>query len=334
MILEQTIQVNVTSNTKKYYENLGYKCKKGDTIQVNTKDLPRGSHVTEKRICDCCGQVYSRPHRAMEDTFESFGKDYCIKCFRENSNIKKLVQGKRENTNLEKYGAKTPCANEDIKNKVIKTNLDKYGVRSTLQLDEVKEKTKKSLLDRYGVDSPLKSDIIKDKVKNTCLEKYGVESPLKNELIKEKMFNTNIERYGVKSTAQVTEVREKMIKSLIENSSIPTSKSQIELFEIIKNMYPNNEVYLNYNLSRLFLDVVLFINNIKIDLEFDGEHWHKDKRKDFRRDCFVKDNGFKVIRIKSTIKNPTKEQLKEAIDILINSNKTFIEINLIDKNKE
>ena len=25
MILEQTIQVNVTSNTKKYYENLGYK---------------------------------------------------------------------------------------------------------------------------------------------------------------------------------------------------------------------------------------------------------------------------------------------------------------------
>ena len=47
------------------------------------------------------------------------------------------------------------------------------------------------------------------------------------------MFNTNIERYGVKSTAQVTEVREKMIKSLIENSSIPTSKPQIELFEII-----------------------------------------------------------------------------------------------------
>ena len=55
MILEQTIQVNVTSNTKKHYENLGYKCKKGDTIQANTKDLPRGSHVTEKRICDCCG---------------------------------------------------------------------------------------------------------------------------------------------------------------------------------------------------------------------------------------------------------------------------------------
>ena len=53
-----------------------------------------------------------------------------------------------------------------------------------------------------------------------------------------------------------------------------------------------------------------------------------------KRDCFVKDNGFKVIRIKSTTKNPTKEQLKEAIDVLINSDKTFIEINLIDKNKE
>ena len=49
------VKFNVTSKTKKYYENLGYKCKKGDTIQVNTKDLPRGSHVTEKRICDCCG---------------------------------------------------------------------------------------------------------------------------------------------------------------------------------------------------------------------------------------------------------------------------------------
>ena len=31
-------------------ENLGYKCKKGDTIQVNTKDLPRGSHVTKKEM--------------------------------------------------------------------------------------------------------------------------------------------------------------------------------------------------------------------------------------------------------------------------------------------
>ena len=74
---------------------------------------------------------------------------------------------------------------------------------------------------------------------------------------------------------------------MINNGTVPTSSKQIELYKKIKSIYKENICEENFVLSNVILDIVLFIEDIKIDIEYDGWYWHQDKRKDFRRDKFV-----------------------------------------------
>lgn len=327
MIIEQLIFVKVTSNTKKHYEQLGYNCKKGDTIMVLPSHLMENSMALETRKCDYCRNDYQRPHQSLRWSFERFGMDICPDCYKNNPEIKQIIQSKREKTNLEKYKAKTPVQNQDVLEKIFKTNIEKYGVRSSLSNEEVKSKISQSILNNWGVTNPMKNNEIKEKAQLTCQEKYGVKNPMKNPEILKKAEDTNIKKYGYKSSAQNPEVREKMRQSLIKNQSVPTSRPQIALFEKIKELYPNYVCELNYPVSKLFLDTALFLEDIKIDIEYDGIYWHKDKKGfDFRRDTIVKKMGYKVLRVKSNNKLPSDEELLKAISELEKTEKTFVEI--------
>ena len=58
---------------------------------------------------------------------------------------------------------------------------------------------------------------------------------------------------------------------------------------MLEEIYPDYFSELNYVLSSLFLDIILIVNDeIKIDIEYDGNYWHKDSQKDRRRDEYVK----------------------------------------------
>lgn len=280
----------------------------------------------ETRICDCCNQAYSSPHQSLEKSFNSFGEDICPNCYKLNPIFKKKVQKKREETNLKKYGVKTPAQNKDILNKIYETNMSRYGQKTTLLDKTTQDKIKNTLVKNYGVDNPRKSKEINEKIKQTNLQKYGFENPMQNEQVKKKAEETNLHKYGVKSTAQVKEIREKMMKSLSDNNNVPTSKPQKQLYEKIKVLYPEYKCELNYRVSKLSLDIALFLPDIKIDIEYDGIYWHQDKHKDFKRDCVVKKEGYKVIRIKSNNKLPTDKQIISAIDKLIKQDCSFVEI--------
>lgn len=55
MLLDQKVVVKWNPATKKYYESLGYKwTRNGDTFEIDIKDLPKGSDVKVKYICDYC----------------------------------------------------------------------------------------------------------------------------------------------------------------------------------------------------------------------------------------------------------------------------------------
>ena len=69
-----------------------------------------------------------------------------------------------------------------------------------------------------------------------------------------------------------------MLDTLCKKGECPTSKQQLELFEIIKNKY--SFVELNYPYSSCVLDIYICINNIKIDIEYDGWYWHQDQQRD------------------------------------------------------
>jgi very-short-patch-repair endonuclease len=87
-----------------------------------------------------------------------------------------------------------------------------------------------------------------------------------------------------------------------------------------------DQCYLNYQLSDLSLDCVVNINDCKIDIEYDGIYWHQDYQKDRRRDEFVKSCGYKILRIKSDRHIPALEEIKEKINVLVNTDKQYQEI--------
>ena len=93
----------------------------------------------------------------------------------------------------------------------------------------------------------------------------------------------------------------------------------------MKKHYQN--CFLNYPESLLSLDCAVFLDNVKIDVEYDGWYWHQDTNRDRRRDNFVKSKGYKILRVKGNHQDlmPTQEQIDTAISQLLNG-KNYTEI--------
>lgn len=179
-----------------------------------------------------------------------------------------------------------------------KIMLDKYGVTNPSLIDEVKEKRKQTFIKNFGVDNASKSHIIKDRIKETWMEKYGVENIM-----------------------DLPEFREKILASFVKNDNCPTSKMQEMVSDIVKDIYGKEAVTDNVQIGECILDILLFYKGNKIDIEYDGWYWHKDRQEqDKRRNYYLMDRGYKVLRIRSMEELPTKEQIKQGIDYLVEEN--------------
>ena len=194
------------------------------------------------------------------------------------------------------------CCIQCRKIKFKTTMLDKYGTVCSFDIPGVKEKTLKTNRKKYGCDWQMQSKEVQQKSKDTMLEKYGVEHALQSEEFYEKMWST-----------------------MTANGKNHASKPQIEIYNILKEMY--NDCLLEVVCGKCSLDCVVKVNDTLIDVEYDGHFWHKDKNRDIRRDNFVKTKGYKIFRIKGAINDPipSKEQLKQHIDKLL-SKYTYTEL--------
>ena len=72
----------------------------------------------------------------------------------------------------------------------------------------------------------------------------------------------------------------------------------------------------------------MIVNDVLINIEYDGKFWHNNPQSDRKRDEFVKSQGYKIIRIKGSHNIPSLEQIQSAIEKLINSEHKFIEIDM------
>ena len=178
MIITEKMNITVAANMMRYYRELGYIVSYKDCeIEINTKDLKKGSGQIVEIKCDVCGE-------------KSFDK-YCeyIK------NIK----------NDGFYTCNGKC--RQIKRK--KTMFQRYGVEHALQLKENLDKAKKTCLNRYGNEYYRNYD----KVRKTNLENFGVEYGFQNEIVKNKIKQTNMKNLGCEWPTQNDKVKEK-IKSI------------------------------------------------------------------------------------------------------------------------
>lgn len=140
------------------------------------------------------------------------------------------------------------------------------------------------------------------------------------------MKRTIKEKYGYDYIFQVPEIKKKCRQSYYINGTCPTSKPQKELCDMLKDYYGNCE--LNYPCGNCSLDCRLIVNDVLINIEYDGKFWHNNPQSDRKRDEFVKSQGYKIIRIKGSHNIPSLEQIQSAIEKLINSEHKFIEIDM------
>jgi len=253
--------------------------------------------------------------------------------------------------------------------KMMETQIKRYGMWYT-KTEDYKEKKRKTCIEKYGTDDFSRSVIVRDKYKNTIKERYdnvdnyfatkqfksyikqywmllyGVDHYSKTDnfhkkicsywdnvtedILKyknEKTSKTVKERYGVDYVFQLESVRES-----IKNTSRNGSKPQYKLYSILKEIFPEYMISYNFIDAPYTLDILLFFENIKIDIEYDCSYWHTPEL-DKKRDNILIERGYKILRIKSGRNIPEHEDLKSSINILLKTEEKYLELFLIDWNE-
>ena len=342
MIKSEFVKVKWWYNNRNWYKNKGYIFSNWkDEFYVNVEDLSLCSTIDIEIECDYCHKVFSVNYVDYLKNKERtpINKDCCKECrpiktketmmLRYGKHTAQLseVREKYTNTCIDKYGVSNATKTKEVQNKMKNTMVEKYGVEHIFQSDEFIKKYNQTIFNKYGVTNISQLDSVKEKKKETCMNNYGVDVPLRSAIIKNKSKKTMLNKYGVEYPSQSEEIRSKMAESYYKNGSCPTSSQQIKIYELLKNN--NYNVELNYPVSKCNLDIALFIDDMKIDIEYDGNYWHSSKiKEDNNRDIFIINSGWKVIRLKADNEIPTLEQLNLLINKITNININKIVYNL------
>ena len=278
---------------KGYYTSKGYIfTKMQDEFQVKVEDLPPQSHAWVKVQCDFCGKIIDVKFQNYNNRGKYSDGYACTKC-------------------------KTEKAKQSFKNL--------YGVDWISQDDEIKRKQTQTMITKYGVERYSQLPECKEKIRQTCLKKYGKEYYSQTKEYHENKMKHDLEKYGVPYHTQAPEVKQKILAAFESNDTAKISKPQMELYKKLKEIY--GECELNKSCVYYSLDCVIIVNNIKIDIEFDGEYWHKNrKQQDYIRDKFVKGQGYKIIRIKGNRQIPNDDDIITAVSTLINTSENWIKL--------
>lgn len=357
MLLTKSVFINWNNKHKRYYEDLGYKfTKTGDSFEVLVEHLAPSSHAEVDVLCDFCKEtvVKKKYQTYVKQHHPQYG-DCCQKCqplknklccldkygVDNGSKIPETIK-KIKDVSMEKYGVDNPSKAQFVRDKISEkskqnapmvrekinqTNLERYGTTNLMSLDWMQDKIKSTMFEKYGVYHPKQSEEIKEKERQHNLEKYGVEYVAQIPEVREKMKATCLERYGVECSLSSDVVREKITRTLAENGNVWTSKPQIAVYDMLLKEYGNCE--LNYSCGRCSLDCMVIVDNIMIDVEYDGAYWHKDKKRDRARDEYVKSRGYKVFRMIGGKEIPTIEQIRECINFLTTTDYKFTRISLV-----
>lgn len=190
-------------------------------------------------------------------------------------------------------------------------------------------KQEKTNQQKYGVDWCLQREDFKQKQIDTCREKYGVDYISQDAEFRQSVISSCLERYGVSNISCNEDIKRKKSESFYEHGTCPTSQQQIQLCEMLKEIYGKCE--LNYPVDGCSLDCYVEIDGIKIDVEYDGWYWHKDKQEsDKRRNYFLIHKGYRVLRFICKNEMPTKECIQKNIDKIVKNGNHLIIVDLIN----
>ena len=174
-----------------YFEKLGYDINK-DVLQINIKDLTKGSREIVDVLCDFC-------ENEVKITFKEYLRNISLG---DKFSCSKMCGAKKaKETNMKKYGVDHPLQLDEFQKKQRETNLKKYGVEYLQQSENIQFKSKQTLIKKYGVkhisqtkerkeksSKWMQSDDFKVKSKKKLSENYNVNNPSQSNIIRRKMI--------------------------------------------------------------------------------------------------------------------------------------------------
>lgn len=128
--------------------------------------------------------------------YKKFGTGFSDFCSRKCMHESGLVLKKIQDTNLNRYGTKSPLSNKGIRDKIKNTVKANYGVDNIGSAKSVQNKIKTTNKKKLGVDYPLQSPSIRAMAKNTLIENSGVDNPMKKSEVVKSVVDKINERYG------------------------------------------------------------------------------------------------------------------------------------------
>lgn len=176
-------------------------------------------HIDAHPICPICGKLLKYyGHSINKIYFNTCNDKKCISALRKE---------KREQTCLEKYGAKNVFASGQIKEKIKETCLEKYGSTNPQGNKEIREKSLQTMKQKYGEDiiNPYQLSIVKEKIRKTKLKLYGNETYVN----REKIMQTCLEKYGVKNVSYAKEINDKKRKTFFNHFDTPEKMNDLTL---------------------------------------------------------------------------------------------------------
>lgn len=309
---DELIPIVWNSRNVKYYMAKGYLYTHiGDEFFVRVEDLQPSSRVKVKVICDYCGDEFEMYMYAYTKSTQNSTTVACGKC--------KTI--KTRQTMVERYGVDNCMLVNEFKDKMLSTIQNRYGVSSPVFLPQHQEAMK-----HYDKQSA------KEKYVATCLARYGVDNTAKLEEAKVKAKATCIERYGGESSQCDPRVHGKTINTMLNGGSIPTSKAERALVERLQAIYGPDNCCAQYNFDKCAFDCLLTVADVKIDVEYDGEYWHRNRTEsDKRRDYYVMNRGIKVLRFKGEQEVPSPNLIQNSVSYLVNSEHKHLIVNIKDE---
>ena len=274
MLIDKTIKIKVSMKNIEHFKKLNIECNLKETIEIDSKNLNKGSHILVDVKCDICNTEKQLSFQKYIKNIKN-GGIYCCSS--------KCAQLKVKNTSLEKFGSEYYMQTDEYKKRHRKISLEKYGVEHHTQNEDVKNKSKETSMRIYGFNNPSKSQIVIDKIKNTFMNKYGVENISKLDYIKKDISNkvnkkmdqikisrkkTLKEKYNIENISQLESVKEKVRETNLKNIGVTTAllleKNRKKMI-IQKLLNWKNSKLLDIDLKDIDLKNKLIIGNCEND---------------------------------------------------------------------
>jgi DNA-binding phage protein len=348
MILNDTIEIKIHSNTINYWKNKSPKYQNvsiGNTVTVSVHDLPSKSNIMIDCVCDSCKRRYSQ-RRSRNLNFCG----YCITSNRMKNNklgsknvIHVCPDVSRLKTMIEQNSTKKEiCSYFNINYIVLNRWLKKHDLtimpyKGNTIFDTEKEQEEAIVKVRILLEQGKSiADIIRDtgftrQVSKTLIQKTGLTAMSKFDVWKKQYDEVieNFESYVVENrTKTLLEISndhnisvEQLKKAFRDNGVNPKihsynkSKGEIECRDFIRSLGLSCD---SYKFEKKY-EIDCFVPSKKFGLEYCGEFWHqyspskKNKMYHKEKTTYFENCGIQLMTIFESEWKSNKRQLLESM---------------------